>query len=395
MNDELRLYVNPKLRVGVPTYPTDFSSEAFALTRAEISSWPGYKPTPLINLHGLANVNSMGEILYKDEASRFGLGSFKALGGAYALCRLLQEIVAEQTGKHISSADLRGGGFRNVTEKITVATATEGNHGRSVAWGASLFHCGCVVYIPHSCSPYREAQIAKYGARIKRTELDYDQTVRECTEDARRNGWLVVSDTSWPGYERIPTIVMQGYAVITAEVIAQLGSGSRPTHVFIQAGVGGLAAAIVAGFRLHWGVESPQFIVVEPEGAAGLFASAIAGRPTRPPSKIHSVMTGLECGEVSSLAWEVLKEEVGYFATIPDSQVAGCMRILASSPYLDPEIIAGESAVAGLVALQLALQHPEQRKRLRLDSNSVALTFGTEGATDPFSYQALTTLPVA
>jgi diaminopropionate ammonia-lyase len=391
MNDELRLFVNPRVSGGIPVYPAGFSREAFDLAHSEISSWPGYAPTPLLDLRGLAKVNSLGQILYKDESYRFGLDSFKALGGAYALCRLLHEIVVKKTGTPVSSADLRSGRFQSITKEITVTTATEGNHGRSVAWGAGLFHCGCVVYVPHACTSYREAQIAKYGARTIRTEFGYDQTVRQCAEDARQNGWHAVSDTSWPGYEHIPTVVMQGYAVMAAEVIEQRGREKRPTHVFVQAGVGGLAAAIVSGFRLRG--ENPHFIVVEPEGAAALFASAIAGTPTKAPGEIHSIMTGLECGEVSPLAWEVLKEDVGYFATIPDSKVAGCMRLLASSPYLDPAIVAGESAVAGLVALQLALQNPEQREQLRLDSNSVALLIGSEGATDPLSYQALVTIP--
>ena len=214
---------------------SEFSSPTLEAARKEISSWPNYRPTPLTSLLGLAKANRVGAILYKDEGSRFGLGSFKALGGAYAVFRVLQAVILDRTGTSPSSDELRQGRFRNVTETISVATATDGNHGRSVAWGANLFHCGCVVYVPRSCSLNRELAIARYGAQVIRSSLGYDETVRQCLRDAKDHGWLVVSDTSWEGDEKIPAIVMQGYTVATREVLDQLTSARRPTHVLCKA----------------------------------------------------------------------------------------------------------------------------------------------------------------
>jgi len=223
-----------------------------------------------------------------------------------------------------------------------------------------------------------------------RTNLGYDETVSTCTDDAAGNGWLVVTDTSWEGYERIPTLVMQGYTVMVAELIEQLGSQRRPTHVFIQAGVGGFAGAVVADMRLRWGNETPRFVIVEPHGAACLYGSAVAGKRIRIPGPTHSLMKGLDCAEVSPLAWKVLAPAVHFFVTIPETETADCMRLLASSPYGDPSIVAGESAVAGLVALRLAIEDARAREKLRLNSDSVILLFGTEGATDPQLYQEIT-----
>jgi len=273
-----------------------------------------------------------------------------------------------------------------VTETISVATATDGNHGRSVAWGANLFQCGCVVYVPRSCSLNRELAIARYGAQVIRSSLGYDETVRQCLRDAKDHGWLVVSDTSWEGDEKIPAIVMQGYTVATREVLDQLTSARRPTHVFVQSGVGGLAGAVCGFFSEVWGVRRPRLIVVEPSGAACLFASAVAGKRVSLDGKVHSIMAGLESGEASPLAWRVLEQRADFFMTIPDSAVPGCMRLLAASPYGDPPIVAGESAVAGLAGLLYLVESPALRTRLELDSTSSILLFGTEGDTDPDLY---------
>jgi len=389
-SSEFRVFQNPNAPAAFLEFPSGFSRESFDAAFSEVSTWPGYAPTPLINLKGLAKELSVEQALYKDESSRFGLRSFKALGGAYALLRLLQEHAAGNLGRTVTSGELRGNTHRHITRQVTAATATAGNHGRSVAWGASQFHCECVVYVPRTCSVQREAAIRSFGARIVRTNLDYDETVSKCTDEAAANGWVVVSDTSWEAYERIPTLVMQGYTVMIAELIEQLGSQRRPTHVFIQAGVGGLAAAVVADMRLRWENQAPCFVIVEPDRAAGLYGSAVAGKRIRVPGPSHSLMKGLDCAEVSPLAWKILAPAAHFFVTIPETETADCMRLLASSPYRDPSIVAGESAVAGLVALRLAIEDARAREKLRLNSDSVILLFGTEGATDPQLYEEIT-----
>jgi diaminopropionate ammonia-lyase len=276
-----------------------------------------------------------------------------------------------------------------LAESITVTTATDGNHGRAVAWGASQFGCRAVIYVPRACSAAREHAIASFGACVVRTTSDYDDTMRQCAADAARNGWQVVADTSWEGYEEIPATVMEGYLVMAGEAAEQVGQ--IPTHVFVQAGVGGLAAAVCSHFRERWGGAAPRFAVVEPEGAAALFASAGAGRPQRAPGEVHTIMAGLECGEVSPIAWRVLDRGADFFVTVPDSVVPGCLRLLAHSPHGDASVFAGESAVAGLAALLEVARDPAARALLHLDHESRVLLFGTEGVTDAVVWRALVT----
>jgi diaminopropionate ammonia-lyase len=232
----------------------------------------------------------------------------------------------------------------------------------------------------------RELAIARYGAQVRRSSFGYDETVRQCFRDAEDHRWMVVADTSWEGYEKIPATVMQGYTVMTGEVLNELAVGRAPTHVIVQAGVGGLAAAVHAHFCNVWGSRRPRLIVVEPSGAAGLFASALAGKPASIGREAHTIMAGLECNEVSSLAWRLLVEGADFFMTVPDSVVPDCMRLLASSPYGDLPIVAGESAVAGLAALLYLLDSAALRAKLDLDSTSSILLFGTEADTDPDLY---------
>jgi len=393
MTELYRFYENPRSTRTGCVDASEFFSTGFEAARKEISSWPNYRPTPLISLSGLATAKRVGAILYKDEGGRFGLGSFKALGGAYGVCRVLQSAILDRTGISPSSEELRQGRFRAITETITVATATDGNHGRSVAWGANLFHCPCVVYVPRSCSVNRELAIARYGAQVRRSSFGYDETVRQCLRDAEDHGWLVVSDTSWEGYEKIPATVMQGYTVMTGEVLNQFAAGSAPTHVIVQAGVGGLAAAVHAHFCSVLGSRRPRLIVVEPSGAAGLFESARAGKPVSMNREARTIMAGLEANDVSQLAWKLLVDGADFFMTIPDSVVPECMRLLASSPYGDPPIVAGESAVAGLAGLLYLLDNAAVRAKLELNSTSSILLFGTEADTDSALYSKLVGMP--
>jgi diaminopropionate ammonia-lyase len=363
------------------------SHAAAETARAAISSWPGYRPSPLHSLDGLARREGAAAILYKDESDRFGLGSFKALGGAYGVQRLLQRLLLEQVGAtEVSARDLVDRLYHELTSQVTVTCATAGNHGRSVAWGARLFGCACVVYLPAVTTPQREAAIAAYGAQIVRTSTDYDQAVRLCDADAHRLGRFVISDTSYPGYTEIPKHVMQGYTVMAAEIVDQLPARARPTHLFVQAGVGGLAAAMTAHLWEAWGADRPLTIVVEPESADGVFRSIAAGRRAPVPGDYYSIMSGLAAGEVSLLAWPILERSIDYAMTIPDSAAEATMWLLAEGVDADPPIVAGESGAAGLAAALLALRDSEARAALELGSGSRLLVIGSEGATDPDGY---------
>jgi len=390
------LFPNPRAAGrGIPYGPRQqavLNRDAFAAARDEISRWPGYAPTPLTALPGLARDLGIAAVWYKDESGRFGLGSFKALGGAYAVFRLLAREIAAATGETVGAADLAAGRYRDRVAGITVTCATDGNHGRSVAWGARTFGCRCVIYIHETVSEGRRQAIAAYGAEVVRTPGNYDDSVRRAAEDAERNGWFVVSDTSYEGYVDVPRDVMQGYAVMADEAMAQLPPGVLPTHCFVQAGVGGLAAAICGHFWERWGADRPRFVVVEPEKAACLLASARAGRPTVFPGALDTIMAGLACGEVSLIAWQVLETGADAFMTIPDAAAVAAMRALAAGT---PPVVAGESGVGGLAGLMAAAADPDARRRLGLDAGSRVILFGSEGDTDAALYEELVGRPAA
>lgn len=337
------------------------SHAALAEARRVIAGWPGYAPTPLHSLDIMAQTEGLAAIRYKDEAGRFALGSFKALGGAYAVWRLLQK---------------QGPGG----QRITVTCATDGNHGRSVAWGAQNFGCACVIYVHATVSQGRVDAIARYGAEVRRVAGNYDDAVRQAQRDADANGWFVVSDTSYPGYRDVPRDVMQGYGVMAAEAYEQMMPAEYPTHVFVQGGVGGLAAAVLAYLWQRFGAERPRFVVVEPERAACLYESARAGQPVVVSGDLDTVMAGLACGEVSELAWELLDPGADGFMTVPDEAALGLMRRLA-----DWGVVAGESAVAGLAGALAA----RQAGLFGVNAASRLLVFGSEGATDPALYRQI------
>lgn len=365
------------------------SLAAHAEAITEIADWPGYAPTPLVALPGLAQAAGVATIHYKHEADRFGLGSFKALGGAYAVLRLLKKEILRRSGHQASSRELLEGRFKDVVADITVTCATDGNHGRSVAWGAQLFGCKCVIYIHATVSEGRRAAIARYGAEVVRSPGNYDNAVRAADLAARENDWFIVSDTSYPGYTDVPRDVMQGYSVMVEEALRQWPEATPPTHVFIQGGVGGLAAAVCAHLWERLGDGRGRLVVVEPDKAACLYASALAGTPTAVHGDLDTLMAGLACGEVSLIAWEVLEAGTSDFLTIPDAAAVACMRLLADAPYGDTPIAAGESAVAGLAGMLMAAVRPETAATLGLGADSRVLLFGSEGATDPMLYEQL------
>lgn len=360
----------------------------FRRAREEIASWPGYVPTPLLDLPDVAAAARVASVHYKDEGGRFGLGSFKALGGAYAVMRLLQaELAKRGVANAATAAELMEGKHREATRAITVCCATDGNHGRSVAWGAQRFHAGCVIFVHETVSQGRRDAIARWGAEIRVVPGNYDDAVREAQKQADANAWFVVSDTSYPGYTEVPRDVMQGYRVMADEAAEQIGEA--PTHVVIQGGVGGVAAAVSVQMRARFGT-GVKVLVAEPDKAACLLASAEAGQPTTVPGDLDTLMAGLACGEPSLLAWQELERGAFAFMAVPDSSAVDCMKVLAART---PPVVAGESAVAGMAALLLAANEPFARAALGLDDRSRVLLFGTEGATDPEVYQSLVGRP--
>lgn len=379
---------NVSYAAGKPTFGQAayavISAQDFAEAMAEIKEWEGYSPTPLYALSTLAKDIHVGAILYKHEGSRFGLGSFKALGGAYAAQRLLSHELSQRTGVDVSLADVRCGAWPVEAAGIMLVSATDGNHGRSLAWACKHFGARCRIYVHANVSQSRERAMQALGAEVVRISGDYDESVLRCRQDADTHGWLVVSDTSWPGYTETPRDVMAGYGVMIREVYEQVGEPL--THVFVQGGVGGLAAATAAALRQLYGKDSPRVVVVEPNLAACLFESARQGRPASVDLEAETIMAGLSCGKPSPLAWQVLESEVSDFLAIDDRLIPPTMRRLARPTGQDPVIEAGESGVAGLAALIEASVSTELRGKLGLDAKSRVLIIGSEGVTDPEIY---------
>ena len=354
----------------------------------DIKTWPAYSETPLHSLAAMANDAGLGALWYKDESQRFGLKSFKALGGAYAVACQLQNVLEAQLGKRPSTADLLDGQYKDAVSKIVVSCATDGNHGRSVAWGAQMFGCGCVIYIHRDVSEGRKEAMQAFGAEVIRIKGNYDESVRQADADAKANGRIIVSDTSYEGYMEVPKDVALGYTVMLAEIVEQL-AGEIPTHVFIQGGVGGLASAVAGYFWDLWGERRPRFVVVEPDEANCLQLSAKAGKPVVVDGDLNTLMAGLACGEVSALAWQILSNGADDFMTLSEDAVADTMRMLAKGYKSDPAIEAGESAVPGLAAAVIAAQQEVFASALHLNAQSKVLVIGTEGATDPELYEQL------
>jgi diaminopropionate ammonia-lyase len=361
--------------------------EDCALALAEIQTCSGHQSTPLRSLPGMARAAGIGELLYKDESGRFGLGSFKALGGAYAVYRyLVRELARRGTSMPVSVPELMAGKHAEIVSKWTVACATDGNHGRSVAWAAKMFGCACVIFIHARVSKAREAAIAAYGAQVVRTSGNYDDSVERSAADAHAHDWQVVSDTSYAGYTEVPRDVMSGYTVMVDESIRALPAARPPTHVFVQGGVGGLAASVCAPLWWRYGAARPRFIIVEPEIAACLLASAAAGKRVHIDSDLDTMMAGLACGEPSLIAWPLLAAGSHYFMCLDDGSAFAAMRRLAAGEGGDTPVVGGESGVAGLAGLLALCGDPDSARRLALDEHARVLVFGTEGDTDAALY---------
>jgi diaminopropionate ammonia-lyase len=343
--------------------------------------------TPLRALPTLAQELGVGAIYVKDEGLRLGLGSFKALGGSYAVIRLVLDAASEHLGRAIDIAALQTPDVRAIAAGMTFACATDGNHGRSVAQGAKLVSAKSVVFVHSGVSEERVAAIARFGAEMVRVAGSYDDSVEEAARVAEKNGWTIVSDTSWSGYERIPALVMQGYTAMVREALRQLPE--PPSHVFMQAGVGGVAAAVAGHLSVVLADQRPRFVVVEPARAACLYQSARAGRPVKIERGEPTVMAMLECYEPSLIAWRVLSRVADGFMTVEEDDAVAAMKQLARPIGADPAIVAGESGGVGLAGLTRALADHDAREALSLGPQSRVFLINTEGATDPLRYAEL------
>jgi diaminopropionate ammonia-lyase len=340
--------------------------------------------TPLRSLPGLAHELVLNSVHIKDESCRLGLGSFKALGGSYAVVRLLLEEAISKLGRAVDVSEIDTPAVREIARGLTVGCATDGNHGRSVAAGAQMVGAKAVVFVHAGVTEERASAISRFGAEIVRVPGTYDDSVEIAERVCRDNNWIVVSDTSWPGYERIPGLVMQGYTAMLNEILRKLPH--PPTHVFIQAGVGGLAAAVAGYFDIVFGKDRPFFVVVEPDRAACIYQSAIAGRSTKIAHGEPTIMAMLECYEPSLVAWRILSRKADAFMTVSEQDAAAAMRRLAHPSEGDPAIVAGESGGAGFAGLCQAAQSKPARESLGLSQNSRVLLINTEGATDQKRY---------
>ncbi|MCK1743746.1 diaminopropionate ammonia-lyase [Bradyrhizobium sp. 139] len=345
----------------------------------------GHKETPLLSLPGLAREIGVGSIYLKDEGHRLGLGSFKALGGSYAVIRLVLEEATRQLGRAVDVSGLHTPKVKAVARKMTVSCATDGNHGRSVAQGAQLVGTRCAIFVHAGVSDERIAAIARFGAQMIRVNGNYDDSVAEASKVAAENDWITVSDTSWPGYERIPGLVMQGYTAVLSEALRQLPQA--PTHVFVQSGVGGVAAAIAGHFSVLLGDSRPFFTVVDPARAACLFESARAGHPVKVDHGQPTVMAMLECYEPSLVAWRILSRVADAFMTVDDADAISVMRRLANARHGDPAVVAGESGGVGLAGLLKVASDQNLRGKIGLGRNARVFLINTEGATDPHLYE--------
>jgi len=353
---------------------------------AEIRSWPGYAPTPLVDLPGRAAELGIASLMFKDEGRRLPLKSFKQLGGSYAVARELAAAVAAETGRTPTATELAEGRFAAITAGITVTCATDGNHGRAVAWAARTFGCRAVVFVHGTVSEGRCAAIRDWGAEVVRVPGVYEDAVAAAAARGA-DGWIVVSDTAYPGCERIPELVMQGYAAMAAEIAEQ--APEPPTHVVLQCGVGGMASAVGGWLARRWAESRPRFVICEPERADCAFRSALAGEMRPAAGDLDTVCAGLACGVLSTHAWEILSDLGDGFAVFPDEAAIGEMRRLAEPLPGDPAIVGGECAGAGMAALARIARDPAARAAAGLGPDARALVIGTEGDTDPELRRAL------
>ena len=331
---------------------------------SSISNWKGYAPTPLIELNKLSKELNLNKIYYKDENKRFDLKSFKALGGAYAVEKITKG-----------------------NKDIIVATATAGNHGRSVAWGARRLGLKCKIFISEFVSDARGQAMADLGAEVIKVKGNYENSLNECIKQSNKNNWQIVQDVAWENYMQVPKYTMAGYAVMMKEIVDQIDN-NKITHVFLQAGVGGMAGGMIAGIARYL-QNIPTVIIVEPDSAACVMASIKAEKIKKINIEKESLMGGMSCGEVSLVPWEILKNSIKYCVSLPDDNIGHAMKFLGNGNFSENKIIAGENAVPGVISLVASCKNDKAKKDLSLDENSNVLLIGCEGDTDEVMYNKL------
>ena len=357
-------------------------------------SFPQYSITPLRRLSGMAGYLGLSELFVKDESHRFDLNAFKVLGGSFAMAKY----IAQRTGKDVSLMTydyLTSERLKKDFGQATFFTATDGNHGRGVAWAANRLGQKAVVHMPKGSAKTRFDNIQKEGALVTIEDMNYDDCVRLAAKEASEtpNG-VIVQDTAWDGYEDIPGWIMQGYGTMAAEAAQQLkASGAeRPTHVFVQAGVGSLAGAVVGYFTNLFPENPPQMVVMEASAADCLYRGALAGdgKPRIVEGDLQTIMAGLACGEPNTISWDILRNHVTAFVSCPDWVSARGMRMLSAPLRGDERVISGESGAVGMGLISTLMRdedYRELRDALELDETSKVLMFSTEGDTDPEQYE--------
>ncbi len=329
-----------------------------------ISSWDNYAPTPLISLSKLSKKLKIKKIFYKDESKRFKLKSFKALGGAYAVEKIT-----------------------NGKKDIVISTATAGNHGRSVAWGSKKLGLKCKIFISEYVSEFRAEVMRSFGADVIRVKGNYDNSLKECIKQSNLNKWQIVQDVAWQDYKLVPKLTMAGYSVMMKEISEQINN-HKISHVILQAGVGGMAAAMVAGIARYVNY-IPKIIIVEPENAACVLESIRAGKIQKISIKKESLMGGMSCDEVSLVPWEILKNSVNFCVTVSDDYIAKTVKSLANSEFSDEKIIGGECSTPGITSLVGLCNDNKIRNKINLNEDSNILLFGCEGDADEELYNKL------
>lgn len=358
-----------------------------AEVRSLLAFCPVYRPTPLVELPALAHELGISGLFIKDESARLNLSSFKALGGAYAVIRLVLDEARATYGQALDPWSLLDPAVRRIASALTVTCATDGNHGRAVAAGARLVGAQAVIFVPRQVSPARVEAMRGLGAHIEHIDGGYDDAVAAAQRASLKRGWHLLADTSSRFGEEAALRIMQGYTVTSAEALEQLRK--PPTHIFLQAGVGGFAAAVAAHVVAQSPVSPPRMITVEPERAACVMQSHDAGRPVRITESEPTVMAMLDCHEPSVPAWHILMHTIDAFMTVTDAEAIGAMRRLARPSDNDPPLVSGESGAAGFAGLTAAVADPELRSAVGLDESARVLLFSTEGATDPEIYARL------
>lgn len=355
-------------------------------------SFPVYKETPLRELKQLAKHIGIKDIFVKDESYRFGLNAFKVLGGSFAI----GTYIANQLGVDIAELDYEkiiSKETRDKLGKVTFISATDGNHGRGVAWTAHQLKQDCVIHMPKGSAKERLENILAEGAKADITDLNYDDAVRLAGKEAQENGWVMVQDTSWPGYEEIPTAIIKGYTTMALEAYEQL-RGIKPTHIFVQAGVGSFATAVTGFFSAVYGEERPIITIVEPEEAACIFKTMKAddGKLHPVTGDMNTIMAGLACGEPVTVGIDILRNYADYFVSCPDYVAAQGMRVLSAPIKGDERIIAGESGAAGFGLGYEIMTNPvleKLKQKLQINEDSVILFFNSEGDTDQENYRRI------